>query len=47
MATISSVIDLLVKYIKLLHSKNVHTEGDQTIAGVKNFTGTLQGGGTR
>ena len=45
MASIQSVIDLLVKYIKLLHSKNVYTEGDQTIAGIKNFTGTLQGGG--
>lgn len=45
MASIQSVVDLLTKYIKLLHSKNVHTEGDQSIAGVKNFTGTLQGGG--
>ena len=44
MASIQSVVDLLTKYINLLHGKNVHIEGDQTIAGVKNFTGTLQGG---
>lgn len=45
MATIQSVIDLLVRYIKLLHGKNVHTEGNQDIAGIKNFAGTLQSSG--
>lgn len=45
MASIQSVVDLLTKYINLLHGKNIHTEGDQDIAGIKNFTGTLQSGG--
>lgn len=44
MASIQSIVDLLTKYINLLHGKNIHTEGDQDIAGIKNFTGTLQGG---
>lgn len=45
MATIQSVIDLLVRYIKLLHGKNVHTEGDETITGDKTFTGGVTVGG--
>lgn len=45
MASITSTISLLLRYIGLLDGKTVHTTGDETIAGVKNFTGELQAGG--
>lgn len=45
MASISSFAKLLLRYIGLLDGKTVHTTGDETIAGVKNFSGTLQAGG--
>lgn len=45
MASITSTISLLLRYIGLLNRKTVHTTGDETIAGVKNFSGTLQAGG--
>lgn len=45
MASISSTISLLLRYIGLLNGKTVHTTGDETIAGTKNFSGTLQVGG--
>ena len=45
MASISSTISLLLRYIGLLNGKTVHTTGDETIAGTKNFSGTLQAGG--
>ena len=41
MASIQSVVDLLTKYINLLHRRNVHTEGDQTVTGNKTFTEKL------
>lgn len=45
MASITSTISLLLRYIGLLNGKTVHTTGDETIAGTKNFSGTLQAGG--
>lgn len=45
MASITSTISLLLRYIGLLDGKTVHTTGDETIAGTKNFSGTLQAGG--
>lgn len=45
MASISSLVSLLLRHIGLLDGKTVHTTGDEAIAGVKNFSGTLQAGG--
>lgn len=45
MASISSFTKLLLRHISLLDGKTVHTTGDETIAGTKNFSGTLQAGG--
>lgn len=45
MASIPSLVSLLLRHIGLLDGKTVHTTGDETIAGTKNFTGTLQAGG--
>ena len=45
MASISSLMSLLLRHIGLLDGKTVHTTGDEAIAGVKNFSGTLQAGG--
>lgn len=45
MVSITSTISLLLRYIGLLNGKTVHTTGDETIAGTKNFSGTLQAGG--
>lgn len=45
MASITSAISLLLRYIDLLNGKTVHTTGDETIAGTKDFSGTLQVGG--
>lgn len=45
MASISSFAKLLLRYIGLLDGKTVHTTGDEAIAGVKNFSGTLQARG--
>lgn len=45
MASISSFTKLLLRHIGLLDGKTVHTTGDETIAGTKNFSGTLQAGG--
>ena len=44
-SSITSTISLLLRYIGLLNGKAVHTTGDETIAGTKNFSGTLQAGG--
>lgn len=45
MASISSLVSLLLRHIGLLDGKTVHTTGNEAIAGVKNFSGTLQAGG--
>ena len=45
MASITSTITLLLRHIGLLDGKTVHTTGNETIAGTKNFSGTLQAGG--
>lgn len=45
MASISSLVSLLLRHIGLLDGKTVHTTGDEAIAGVKNFSGTLQAEG--
>ena len=45
MASISSLVSLLLRHIGLLDGKTVHTTGDEAIAGVKNFSGTLRAGG--
>lgn len=45
MASITSLVSLLLRHIGLLDGKTVHTTGDETIAGTKNFTGILRAGG--
>lgn len=41
MASITSMITLLLRYIGLLDGKTVHTTGDETISGAKTFTEKL------